>query len=187
MAPAGRRKLGVRGGALGVVAHELCRAMVLAATRTTAGGWPAGLGTGCNREIVAARLGVSLAVLNRMMSPGDDLAFRDSDFFVLIAADDLVPPEARHAAAGKLCVEAGGVFVPLAESSDGVEPLVNAAVMSLAAAAGKVAELAREARCDGTVCRAMTPERERAIESAAQAAERAAEEVIRAARAVSGK
>src|SRR6185369_4426484 len=144
LAPEGSSKVGVRGGTLGELAHGSCRDLVLAATR----GWSSGAAV--NRHAVAQRLGVSEGVLNRMMSPGDDLAFRDGDLLVLVAAEDLVPEEARFAVGAAIASECGGVFVPLAgggKSSCDAHPSVNAAVMGLASAAGRVAELVREARC----------------------------------------
>lgn len=174
-------KVGVKGGKLGELAHSLCRDMVLAATR----GWVGGAAV--NRERMAALIGVSLGVLNRMMSPGDELAFRADHLMILIAAEEVVPEEARFAAGAAIAAECGGVFVPLAGGRAGscnAHPSVNAAVLSLAQWAGRVAELVRAASCEGGVCQAMTRERRGEIDSAALEVERAAGEVMGAARAV---
>lgn len=178
LAPKGRRKAGLRCGAIGAHAHEACRQMVLEATR----GWSGGAAV--NRASVAMRLGVGERVLDRMMSPGDDLQFRAEHLLVLLAARDLVPEESRLAAGRTVAEACGCVLVPLADPE--AHPTVNAAVMGLAEAAGQVARLAREAKCDGAVCAAMTPERRAAIETAARSAVEASDQVVAAARVAGG-
>ncbi len=188
LARPGARKEGVVGGGSGQMVHEVCRGLVIAATR----GWRGG--TAVNRQRVARLLETTEGTLGRMMAPSDPLAFRADHLQTLMTcegaiADDrggstpLIPEAARFAAAAALAREWGGVFVPQAEvSAAGVQATV--AAMGLAAASGKAADVLREVHehCvpDGHGGCRISPAQGEELRHAAIAAEQSAAAVIQA-------
>ena len=142
-APREATKIGIVGGEAGQLAWRVCRDLVRAATS----GWRGG--GACNRRAIAVLLRSTEGVVNRKMSPSDDLNFRADDLHALMTSER-VPAEARARAAGVLARAWGFVLSPAGTPGrEAAGP--DGAALGLASAAGRTAGLVHGAMADGRI------------------------------------